>query len=53
LLYIVLVIAQQAFGWPPQIVIVLAGTGVFCTSAVSGLDYVIRWSRKALTAKHI
>ena len=52
LFYIVLVIAQQAFGGPPQIVIVLAGTGVFCTSAVSGLDYVIRWSRKALSARH-
>jgi cardiolipin synthase len=49
LLYIVLVIAQQAFGWLPSIAIILAGTGVFCTSAVSGMDYVMRWSRKAIS----
>lgn len=49
LLYIVLVIAQQALGWLPQIAIILAGTGVFCTSAVSGMDYVMRWSRKAMS----
>jgi len=51
LLYIVLVIAQQVFGWLPPIAIVLAGTGVFCTSAVSGLDYVMRWGRKAWSAR--
>jgi len=51
LLYIVFVIAQQVFGWLPPIVIVLAGTGVFCTSAVSGMDYVMRWSRKAFSAR--
>ena len=50
LLYIVLVIAQQAFGWPPAIAIILAGTGVFCTSVVSGMDYVMSWSRKAIAA---
>jgi len=49
LLYIVLVIAHQALGWPPAIAIILAGTGVFCTSAVSGMDYVMRWSRKAMS----
>jgi len=51
LLYIVLVIAQQVFGWLPPIAIVLTGTGVFCTSAVSGMDYVMRWSRTALSAR--
>jgi len=50
LLYIVCVIAQQAFGWPSSIAIILTGTGVFCTSAVSGMDYVMRWSRKAISA---
>jgi cardiolipin synthase len=53
LLYIVVVIAQQAFGWPPAIVITLAGTGVFCTSAVSGMDYVMNWGRKALFATRV
>ncbi len=50
LLYIVCVIARQAFGWPPSMVVILAGTGVFCTSAVSGMDYVMQWSRKAMSA---
>lgn len=50
LLYIVLVIAQQAFAWPLSITIIMVGTGVFCTSAVSGLDYVMSWSRKAISA---
>jgi len=50
MLYIVFVIAEQAFGWLPPIMITLAGTGVFCTSAVSGMDYVMRWSRKAISA---
>ncbi len=50
LMYIVFVIAQQVFEWLPSIVITLSGTGVFCTSAVSGMDYVMRWSRKALSA---
>ncbi len=51
LFYIVLIIAQQAFGWPPAIMTILAGTGVFCTSAISGMDYVMSWSRKAISAK--
>jgi len=50
LLYIVVVISRQAFGWPPATAIILAGTGVFCTSAVSGMDYVMHWGRKALLA---
>ncbi|MAF83481.1 MAG: CDP-alcohol phosphatidyltransferase family protein [Gammaproteobacteria bacterium] len=50
LLYIILVIAQQVFEWLPMMAIILAGTGVFCASAVSGMDYVMRWSRKAVSA---
>ncbi len=53
LLYILLVIAGQAFAWLPEIMITLAGTGVFCTSAVSGMDYVMRWSRKAVSAGQV
>jgi cardiolipin synthase len=49
LFYILVVIAQQAFGWLPTLVITMAGTGVFCTSAVSGMDYVMQWSRKAVS----
>ncbi|HJP38854.1 MAG: CDP-alcohol phosphatidyltransferase family protein [Gammaproteobacteria bacterium] len=50
LLYIVMVIARQVFDWLPMLAIILTGAGVFCTSAVSGMDYVMRWSRKAVSA---
>jgi cardiolipin synthase len=50
LLYMLLVISTQAFDWPLKIIILLVGSGVFFTSVVSGLDYVIRWSSKAMAA---
>jgi len=51
LLYMLLVIAQPAFGWPLSIAILVSGAGVLFTSVVSGLDYVLRWSVKALAAQ--
>lgn len=52
LLYMLLVIAQPAFGWPLSAPILVAGAGVLFTSVISGLDYVLRWSAKALAARH-
>lgn len=51
LLYMLLVIAQQAFGWPLSSVILMSGAGVLFTSVISGLDYVLRWSAKALAGQ--
>jgi cardiolipin synthase len=51
LLYMLLVIWHQAFEWPENISILVSGAGVFVTSVISGMDYVMRWSRKALTEK--
>ncbi len=48
LLFLGGVIAHQAFGLPGAPVLVLLGSVVFVTACVSGLDYVIRWSRKAV-----
>ena len=50
LLYMLLVIANQAFGWPLSSGILLIGAAVLFTSVVSGLDYVLRWSAKAFAA---
>ena len=50
LLYILQVIAHHAFGWPPFTAVLVAGAAVLVTSVVSGLDYVLRWSAKALAA---
>jgi len=52
LLYMLLVISGQAFDWSLKISTLLVGTGVFFTSVVSGLDYVIRWSGKAIANSH-
>lgn len=50
LLFLLGVIANHAFGMPPREITLFLGALVLVTSVVSGLDYVIRWSRKALTA---
>lgn len=50
LLYILIVIAHQAFSWPTATAVLIVGAGVLFTSVVSGLDYVLRWSAKALAA---
>jgi len=48
LIYIVFVITRQGFGWPQEISILVVGAGVLFTSVVSGIDYVMRWSRRAV-----
>ena len=48
LLYMLFVIANPAMGWPPASGILIIGASVLVTSVVSGLDYVIRWSIKAV-----
>jgi cardiolipin synthase len=50
LVYMLFVISRQAFGWPPEIGVLIMGAGVLFTSAISGLDYVVRWSAKAINA---
>ena len=52
LLYLLLVIAEQAFAWPLAIGVLVCGAAVMFTSVISGLDYVLRWSGKALANRH-
>lgn len=52
LLLIFAIITAQAYGWPPRLSILMLGAAVFCTSVVSGLDYVMVWSKRAWRAKH-
>lgn len=51
LLYMLAVIAQPAFGWPLSTGILVVGAGVLFTSVISGFDYVLRWSAKALAER--
>lgn len=46
------VLSGQQFGVPPAWAITLAGATVLVTSVVSGLDYVVRWSARALQSRH-
>ena len=51
LLYLFFLIAHQIYGWPPPITILVSGAAVFVLSLVSGLHYVLTWSRYALQAR--
>jgi cardiolipin synthase len=51
LLFVLSLITQQAYGRPPDISVLLLGAGVFYTSVVSGLDYILTWSRRAWITK--
>jgi cardiolipin synthase len=51
LLYLFFVMTAQVYSWPPEVSILICGAGVLVVSLVSGLDYVLTWSRLALRAK--
>jgi cardiolipin synthase len=51
LLYLFFIICWQIYQWPPPISITVAGACVFVISLVSGLDYVLTWSRLARQAR--
>ena len=51
LVYLFFVMTAEIYGWPPAVSLLLTGAGVFVVSLVSGLDYVLTWSRLALGAR--
>jgi Phosphatidylglycerophosphate synthase len=50
ILYLLLVVAAAALGHPAEPAKTVLGALVFVTTVVSGLDYVITYSRKAIAA---
>ena len=48
LLFILFVLTRAAFGWPDKITITIIGAGIVVTVVISGLDYVLKWARRAL-----
>ncbi|MGH8176347.1 MAG: CDP-alcohol phosphatidyltransferase family protein [Steroidobacter sp.] len=50
ILYLLLVVSASAADYTPNVLITVLGALVFVTTVVSGLDYVLRYSRKALEA---
>lgn len=51
LLYLFFVMTGQIYGWPPDVSVLISGAAVFVLSLVSGLDYVLTWSRLARKAR--
>ncbi len=51
LLYLLFVMTDQIFGWPPQVTILICGAGVLLVSLVTGLAYVVPWSSLVLSSR--
>ena len=49
--FVFFTLTPAAFGWPPRISLLLLGAAVVFTSVASGLNYVLRWSRRAFTSR--
>jgi len=47
LLFLLFVLSRAGFGWPQQISITVLGAAVLITVVISGVDYVLSWSRRA------
>jgi len=47
ILYVLGVVAYLGLGWPPAAVVVTLGAAVLVTTVVSGIDYVLTYSRRA------
>jgi cardiolipin synthase (CMP-forming) len=52
LAFLVFVIMNAGFDWPPALVIILVGASVVFTSITSGLNYVLVWSKRAWRNAH-
>ena len=50
ILYLLLAVAARANDWQVDTALLILGALVFVTTAVSGIDYVITYSRKAIEA---
>jgi len=50
ILFLLLIVAAHAIGRIPQVAVTLLGALVFVTTVISGLDYVLTYSRKAIAA---
>jgi cardiolipin synthase (CMP-forming) len=46
--FIMAVVGRQKFGWPPEGIVTMLGALVFVTVAVSGIDYVLIYGRRAI-----
>jgi|SRR5882672_2670161 len=52
LLYVLAVVAHLGPGWPPASGVITLGAAVFVTTMISGIDYVLTYSRRAAAVAH-
>jgi|SRR5690606_7243870 len=52
LAFLFFTLTHAAYAWPPEISLVVLGAAVVFTSIVSGLNYVLRWGRRAWHMTH-
>jgi cardiolipin synthase len=52
LAFVFFTMTHAAFEWPPRISLLLLGASVVFTSLVSGMNYVLRWSKRAWQVRH-
>jgi cardiolipin synthase len=53
IVFVLLIVAAHAVGRIPQTVVIVLGAAVFVVTVVSGLDYVITYTRKAIAASRL
>lgn len=51
LLFLLLVLSRAAFEWPDEITLTVLGAAVLITVVISGVDYVLSWSKRAREGK--
>lgn len=48
LMFILFVLARAAYDWPAEIAITVIGASIVATVVISGMDYILKWARRAL-----
>jgi len=51
LMFLLFVMSRAAFDWPDQISLTILGASVLITVVISGVDYVLSWSKRARTGE--
>lgn len=51
LLFLLFVLSRAAFEWPDRISITVLGASILITVVISGVDYVLSWSKRARTGE--
>jgi cardiolipin synthase len=52
LAFLFFTLTSVALSWPPRVSLLILGASVVFTSIVSGLNYVLRWSKRAWRVAH-